>query len=1346
MSTKVTELVAAQTDLGGRISRFLSNLRKSGAEYLTRPNLLRRRELLESYWRLFTERHAEITRQAEPTLPYLFTDLFSEVEEAYIEHGSAIDEMLEAKPAPPTPVPVNTMPAESEVVLPPMKLPSFSGDLYQWESFRDQFCSLVHESTRIPKVRKMQYLKSCLTGEAAKMLDLTPITEANYDGAWTALERRFGNQRILTAAHMRRLITYPTLAKAQPSEIKRLLDEFRQTQRAFQALRKPVAEWDEWLVFLASEKLDHTTRLAWEMSLRDPTATPCFDDLESYLENRVHALGSARPQDPPAPVPKGGGAVIRPIPSSARNMLAVKVETKPKPKGGRLCPLCSGSHALSACKTYKALSAAERRQFVQKKGLCLNCLASSHQQTQCSSEYRCWACDGTHHTTLHDSFQRGQPNEATTSSTSAAYAVSTNRVTLLATARVSLEATNGRTLTVRALLDSGSESSFLSEWAAQSLRLKRRAVRVELTGYQGANVGTARSEVQVTLRSPLDRTFQVAVDALVTKRLIAPTPAQRVLPGDWPHVQGLPLADPHYSEPAQVDVLLGADVCGMLLLEKRSGPAGTPVAVRTPFGWTLLGPVEQPAAARSTRILHVSRQASLPDLQLFWELEEVAPSSPMSPEDLQCEELFSQSTRRDPTGRYVVRLPFRGEERPKVASSRAVALRMLLNAERNRSRDQSLREQYVGFMEEYHRLGHMERARESLMNHEPGCYLTHHAVWKVSDGRKKIRVVFNASLGMGSGGSLNDSLLAGPKLQSDLWAVITRWRLHKVAFSADIVKMFRQILVHPEDQDWLRILWRNDPGEAVTDFRLSTVTYGTAPAPYLANRVLKQLAVDGESRFPLGARAVREHSYVDDILTGADDLQRALEIRRQLTDLLSSAGFQLDKWASNVPELRAACVEEKVFQDKEVHGALGLCWDVRGDTLAVRGPLFSDAAASKWTKRTVLSEIARLFDPLGWLAPVIVRAKTILQDLWLAGVSWDEPLDASMAARWSQLRIEISSLTVVTVPRWVGFSPCMSDVELHGFSDASERAYVAVVYLVVRRKTGSWSNLLMGKTRVAPIKPQTIPRLELCGAVLLARLLSSLRSALNFDEVTTHAWSDSTVTLAWIRTHPSKWKTFVAHRVAEIQNLLPGVTWRHVGTLDNPADLATRGISAEELRASPLWWHGPSWLTAAPGEWPATTTLSPCEVAPEQRSVAVAQVVVAPEENSLVLRFSSLSRLTRVSAYLRRFIHNTRRPAVKKTGPLSVTELKEALTCVVRVTQRCTQRRGPESRRAPTAVIVAGVTAAPSPHREVDPPGDVDRTGCTPEDSAREPLYDSGLGPQGLLDTQVATKGEAGPT
>ncbi|XP_076660440.1 uncharacterized protein LOC143363793 [Halictus rubicundus] len=1268
MTSTVDDLVAAQKDLGGRISRFLINLKKSGADNLTLPVLRKRRELLESYWRQFNQRHVELTRLASADLPYLIDDFFAAVEDAFVINGAAVEELIAMQTPHKAETTMITPSSDPEPVLPPMKLPTFSGDLYEWESFKDQFCSLVHHSTRIANVRKMQYLKSCLTGDAANMLDLTPITDANYEGAWSALERRFGNQRILSAAHMRRLITRPALPKMQPNEIKRLVDDFRQTQRAFQALKKPVKEWDEWFVFLASEKLDQPTRLAWEVSLKDPTATPTFDELESFLENRVHALGSARIPEQ-AGTSKGGGAVVRNTPVVSRNTLAVKVEPKGTTKGGRQCPLCAGNHALNACKQYKALPAAKRRQFVIDKGLCLSCLASSHQLPQCSSSFRCWVCDKQHNTTLHDAFLKDARAESTTSSSAVNYAVGCNKATLLATARVTLEAPNGRSLTVRALLDSGSEASFLSEWAAQSLRLRRRTVRVELTGYQGTSVGTARTEVKVSLRSPVDDEFQVTLEALVTKSLVSPTPSQPVSLGDWPHVKGLPLADPHFSDPAQVDVLLGADVCGMLLLEKRVGPPGTPAAIRTPFGWTLLGPIEVSGPPRSTRIHCVRRQEPLPDLQRFWELEELSHETPMSPDELSCEELFRSTTRRDPSGRYVVRLPFKGGRHPQVGSSRSAAIRMLLKAERTWSRDHSLRDQYVDFMEEYHRLGHMSPVSRPLKDQEPGHYLPHHAVWKECGTLQKIRVVFNASFPSAKDSSLNDALLPGPKLQSELWAVVTRWRLFRVAFSADIVKMFRQILIHPDDQDWLRVLWRKHPTDQLIDFRMTTVTYGTASAPYLAHRVLQQLAVDEGTRYPLGAEALRRHAYVDDILSGADDLGAALDTAQQLTSLLESGGFPLDKWASNVPELRSSTPQTKVIQESEVHGALGLLWDTKRDTLAVRGPRFDDGLSeSTWTKRSILSEIARLFDPLGWLAPVIVRAKILLQDLWLAGVTWDQPLDEGLTCRWRSFRGDLSALSEVHVPRWIHHSSGSLEVELHGFCDASERAYAAAVYLVVRRDQHH-TNLLVAKSRVAPVKTLSIPRLELCGAVLLAQLLASMRRELSLDSCPISAWTDSTVALAWLRSHPSKWKPFVAHRVSEIQNLLPGVTWRHVGTTDNPADLATRGIPANELRDSKLWWKGPAWLTDPHAGWPATSIADLPRDLPEQRTVSVALVQEEPEKEQFVTRFSSLTRLMRVTAYLRRFTDNCRKVRGRR-GPLTSSELQEALHTVIRTCQR----------------------------------------------------------------------------
>ena len=353
--------------------------------------------------------------------------------------------------------------------------------------------------------------------------------------------------------------------------------------------------------------------------------------------------------------------------------------------------------------------------------------------------------------------------------------------------------------------------------------------------------------------------------------------------------------------------------------------------------------------------------------------------------------------------------------------------------------------------------------------------------------------------------------------------------------------MYRQIQIHADDRDWLRILWRATPADGVREFRMNTVTYGTASAPYLAHRVLTQLASDEAERFPLGAQILRCHCYVDDILAGADDVETAKAIQREVIGILNAGGFPLDKWAGNVPDLLPMpTLETKVFQESEVHGALGLQWHPSHDTLSIRGPSIPlEDAETSWTKRTVLSEVARLFDPLGWLAPVLIRAKIILQDLWLAGVDWDDAISNELAQRWLELRRELRTLDTITIPRWVHYAPTGVELEIHGFCDASERAYAAAVYLRVQRTSTVHSRLLVVKTKVAPVKLLSIPRLELCGALLLARLLASLKNGLSLNGVPIVAWSDSTVTVAWIRSHAARWKPFVAHRVAEIQNLLP---------------------------------------------------------------------------------------------------------------------------------------------------------------------------------------------------------------
>ncbi|XP_076387322.1 uncharacterized protein LOC143264354 [Megachile rotundata] len=433
-----------------------------------------------------------------------------------------------------------------------------------------------------------------------------------------------------------------------------------------------------------------------------------------------------------------------------------------------------------------------------------------------------------------------------------------------------------------------------------------------------------------------------------------------------------------------------------------------------------------------------------------------------------------------------------------LTSTRAMALKLLLSCERRLASNPQLAEGYQAFMGEYIDLDHMEPVTD-LGKKTNAYYLPHHAVVKRHDPSTKLRVVFNASFPTSTGNSLNDCLCTGPKLQADLWPVLTRWRLFRKVFTSDIVKMYRQIRVHTLDRQWQRILWRQQPNEPVRDYDLSTVTYGTSCAPFLA---------------------LRGHTYVDDILAGADDEGLLQELKKKVVAIFEAGAFHLAKWASNTPSLQEKDQsEECLFQEASGIGTLGVLWSSKTDSFSLRVNLPANPSA-RYTKRRILSEVASLFDPLGWAAPMLIFAKVLMQDLWILGVEWDQDLPQKLQTSWVSFKESLYLLNTLNVPRWIHFTNGHQELELYGFCDASQRAYAAAVYLRVVQGEAIFTTLLVAKTRVAPVKTISIPRLELCGAVLLAKLIVQVKQELDIPAPIT-AWTDSTVTLHWIKGHAS---------------------------------------------------------------------------------------------------------------------------------------------------------------------------------------------------------------------------------
>ncbi|XP_018407519.1 PREDICTED: uncharacterized protein LOC108783448 [Cyphomyrmex costatus] len=858
---------------------------------------------------------------------------------------------------------------------------------------------------------------------------------------------------------------------------------------------------------------------------------------------------------------------------------------------------------------------------------------------------------------------------------------------LLATARIQVCSSSGRTDVIRALLDQGSVTSLISENLAQRLRLSRTRVAVSVTGI-GETQSVARHAALISVSSKTGKGPSYSTTAIIMRSLTKYTPPKIAYQISLAHLSGLPWADPQPSSADPIEMIIGADLYGAVLLPGLcSGSSNQPTAQNSIFGWIMSGPISTSSSSNMSNVTvnHTTLHDNLDDeIRQFWEVEELPQVSYLTPEEQRCEEHFRATHSRDSNGRYVVRLPFKANPPIAIGESRHIASSLLSRLEGRLQNKRDIASEYREFLLEYENLGHMKKVDEPVSASQ-SVYIPHHAVIREHSSTTRLRVVFNASQSTSNGSSLNDHLMIGPKLQTDLRSVILRWRQHRYVFTADIAKMYRQIQVDPRDQDYQRILWRSSSSEAVQDYRLLTVTYGMACAPYLALRTIQQLTQDEGAQFPLAQSVLRNQIYVDDCIFGADDKPLARQIRNQLISLLQKGGFLLRKWASNCPTLlndlpvnEKSLSQGKILQSDESFKVLGVTWLPATDTFQFSVEVTTSIPDSK---RKILSTIAKLFDPLGWLAPVIITAKIIMQQLWATKCSWDDPIPPPLMQKWHNYHTQLIQLRNISLPRWTAFGSDTSHCELHGFADASSVAYAAVIYLKVISLMGSVTvSLLIAKSKVAPLKPLTIPRLELCAAALLARTMSFARTTLELSTIPCHCWTDSTVTLAWLRQSPSRWKTFVAHRVNDVQTLIPDAKWHHVPTHQNPADLASRGVTASSFAESSLWWQGPEWLKLPSSMWP-NESRQDYDTSLEKRSTLVVQTLDIESQWDLASRYSSWPKLLRITAYLIRFINKLRNRIYKKRSSndesdsipsdiISVDEYKHARLFWLRVIQQ----------------------------------------------------------------------------
>ncbi|GBM47548.1 hypothetical protein AVEN_90261-1 [Araneus ventricosus] len=458
-------------------------------------------------------------------------------------------------------------------------------------------------------------------------------------------------------------------------------------------------------------------------------------------------------------------------------------------------------------------------------------------------------------------------------------------------------------------------------------------------------------------------------------------------------------------------------------------------------------------------------------------------------------------------------------------------------------------------------------------------YIPHHGVLRPDKLTTKLRVVFNASSPTTTGISLNDILMKGEVIE-DVFQTISRFRRHKFAFTTDIQKMYRQIVVDPYQQDLQRIVWKTGSNAVVSVYRLKTVTYGMSNAPFLAIRTLQQLAEDEKSRFPLASEVLLHDIYMDDIVSGVPDLETARRLQSLLRDVLQSCGMTLHKWSSNTPELLnislSTDVEHSFSVDTDLSvKTLGISWKPFQDRFVFE---VSVSIKPSYTKREVLSFVARLYDPLGFLGPLLTRAKVLLQRVWQQRLDWHDVLPSRIADEWKEFVTTMNCIEKVKIIRFI-MTDTWLRIVLQGFADESEAAYGAVVYLQYFYQNNSAKvTILASKSRVAPFRVISIPPLELCACVLLAQLVQKIRSSLRLEISNIVLQTDSIIALAWLNTPANYLKTFIANRVSNVQRFTKNCCWTRVTSHLNLADLVSRGLNPRDLPELKLCWSGHHFL------------------------------------------------------------------------------------------------------------------------------------------------------------------------
>jgi len=865
---------------------------------------------------------------------------------------------------------------------------------------------------------------------------------------------------------------------------------------------------------------------------------------------------------------------------------------------------------------------------------------------------------------------------------------------------------------VNALLDDASTKTYINADVAAELGLQGQPQRVTVSVLNGQVETFETCPIECAIQS-LDGKSSYHITAFTTKKVTGNMSVVdwNSCAKEWSHLKGLHF--PKMGPRPIVDILIGLD-CADLHYSYRDiiGKPGQPIARLTPLGWTCVGALYSPhQPGLSTQFArtyftsnHMGEESVDVVLRQFWEVDSSGVQSLplMTAEDKMVLDKVQNSI-QFVDGHYQVAIPWR-EVGFSIPNNYKMAVERLQKLEKRLQNNPEVAMAYDESIRKHIQKGYVKRVEFFTEQPAVKWYLPHFPVIRMDRTTTKTRVVFDASAKYNRV-SLNDVIYCGPKLQQELFDVLLRFRRYPIAIVCDITEMYLQIMLSPTDRSCHRFLWKNLENEnEICEYEFTRLVFGVNVSPFLAQFVIRHHAQKLQENYGRATETVLQSTYMDDSMDSVVNEKEGISLYRQLSELWEKAGMHAHKWLSNSQEvLDAVPPQDRASQlELDENGSLavktlGIIWKANEDVFTFKSkPIES---YFKPTKRNVLKKVATLFDPLGFLSPFTITAKILMQEMWVVGVDWDDPLPSDVVRKVNSWFTELEQLPNVKIPRSLQEKHNVIKVSLHTFVDASQAAYGAVVYQRIEYEGHRLSvRLVTAKTKVAPIQSVSIPRLELMGACLGNKLTQSIIEVFSIPVQDVVFWSDSTNVLWWIRGHSRGFKPFVANRIGEIQSSTNPSQWRYVPTQLNPADHLTRGLSVRELIEQKSWWQGPQYLQDEEHNWPENKLPQISEQAKQEVKRRYCELnnqlgltdrrdleVSSSDDSTMVVMdipsqswawrldpecFSDWSRLIRVYSWVTRFVNNCR---VNKDhrwkGELTIEEIQDSEKSIIKKAQ-----------------------------------------------------------------------------